>query len=213
MDAAVDIPLAVAPGPGEPAWANYIRGVVVGFLRLGQTLPALDLLVTSDVPLGAGLSSSAALEVAVATAFEAALGSALPPMTKARLCQQAEQELAGVPCGIMDQAVSALAQAGTALLIDCGDETVRAVTLPDSIAVVVSDTGVKHSLNDGAYAQRRAECTAAATALGVSSLRATSPAAVEAARSRLDPVIFRRALHVVTENVRTLAAAAAFLKR
>jgi galactokinase len=212
MQADVDIPLGVAPVAGEPAWANYIRGVVVGFLRLEQALPALDLSITSDVPLGAGLSSSAALEVATATAFEAALGTALPPMTKARLCQQAEQDLAGVPCGIMDQATSALAIAGTALLIDCGDETVRAVRLPDEVAVLVTNTGVKHNLADGAYAKRRAECAAAATALGISSLRSTSPAAVEAAKGRMDPVIYRRALHVVNENVRTLAAAGAFLR-
>jgi galactokinase len=181
-------------------------------LRLGHVLPALDLLITSDVPLGAGLSSSASLEVAVASAFEAALGITLPPMTKARLCQEAEQDLAGVPCGIMDQATSALAQEGTALLIDCGDETVRAVRLPAEVAVLVTNTGVKHNLGDGAYAQRRAECAAAAAALGVSSLRSTSPAAVEAAQGRLDPVIYRRALHVVHENVRTLAAAGAFLR-
>jgi galactokinase len=212
VDAQVDIPLGVVPTAGEPAWANYIRGVVVGFLQLGHALPALDLLITSDVPLGAGLSSSASLEVAIATAFEAALGNALPPMTKARLCQQAEQDLAGVPCGIMDQATSALALAGSALLIDCGDETVRAVTLPAEVAVLVTNTGVKHNLADGAYAKRRSECAAAAAALGVQSLRSTSPAAVEAAQSRLDPIIFKRARHVVNENVRTLAAAGAFLR-
>ena len=210
LDATVDIPLGAAPTAGEPAWANYLRGVVVGFLRLGHRLPALDLLITSDVPLGAGLSSSASLEVALATALEAALGIRLPAMAKARLCQKAEQELAGVPCGIMDQATSALAEAGSALLIDCSDESVRAIPLPADVAVLVSNTGVKHNLGDGAYAQRRAECAAAAAALGVASLRASSPQAVAAAQDRLDPVIYRRALHVVHENARTLAAADAF---
>jgi galactokinase len=210
--AEVDIPIDPNLRPGEPRWANYIRGVIAMFLRAGLTVPALDLLITSNVPLGAGLSSSAALEVSVATMFEAASGKSIEPMSKARLCQEAEHQLAGVPCGIMDQAVSSLARAGSALLIDCGDETVRAVPLPPEVAIVVTNTGVKHDLADGAYARRRAECTAAAHAMGITSLRAASPASVEAMQGRLDPIVYKRAFHVVSENVRTLAMAASLLR-
>ncbi len=212
-----DIAIEPTARRAEPAWANHARGVIAGYSRLAQAgqfpeLPGLDLLVTSDIPLGAGLASSASFEVALATAIEAAAGQALPPMTKARLCQEAEQELAGVPCGIMDHASAALARPGMALLIDCGDESVRAVPVPADLAVLIVDSGKRHDLADGSYQRRRSECAAAAHALGVASLRATSPAAVEAAAGRLDPVSFRRAFHVVNENVRTLAAAAALLK-
>jgi galactokinase len=208
----VDIPLDPNLKPGAPKWANYVRGVIAMFLRAGLAVPALDLLITSDVPLGAGLSSSAALEVSVATLFEAAAGKSIDPMSKARLCQEAEHQLAGVPCGIMDQAVSSLARAGSALLIDCGDETVRAVPLPAEAAIVVTNTNVRHDLADGAYAKRRAECNAAAHAMGIESLRAASPASVEAMHGRLDPVVYKRAFHVVSENVRTLAMAASLLR-
>ncbi|HEY0709149.1 MAG TPA: galactokinase [Polyangia bacterium] len=206
------IPIRADLQPEAPAWANYVRGVIVGFLELGLELPSLDLAVASDLPIGAGLSSSAALEVAVATAFEAALRTSLDPMIKARLCQEAENRLAGVPCGIMDQATACLALAGSLLLIDCGDETIRAVALADELSVIITDSGVQHAHSDGSYAQRRAECAAAAHALGITSLRATSPAAVEAAQGRIDPLLLRRALHVVSENVRTLATAGALLR-
>ncbi|HEY0711623.1 MAG TPA: galactokinase, partial [Polyangia bacterium] len=206
------IPIRADLQPEAPAWSNYVRGVIAGFLELGLELPSLDLVVASDLPMGAGLSSSAALEVAVATAFEAALRTSLDPMTKARLCQEGEQRLAGVPCGIMDQATSCLALAGSVLLIDCSDETIRAVALADDLSVIITDTEVHHDHSDGSYAQRRAECAAAAHALGITSLRATSPATVEAAQGRIDPLLLRRALHVVSENVRTLAAAGALLR-
>jgi galactokinase len=211
---ASEVVIPIRPGlqPEPPAWSNYIRGVIVGFLELGLELPSLDLVVSSDLPIGAGLSSSAALEVAIATAFEAALHTSLDPMVKARLCQDGENRLAGVPCGIMDQATACLALAGSVLLIDCSDETIRAVSLAEELSVVITDTEVHHEHNDGTYAKRRAECAAAAHALGITSLRATSPAAVEAAQGRVEPMLLRRALHVVSENVRTLATAGALLR-
>jgi galactokinase len=204
------IPLDVPLEPGEPRWANYVRGVVAGFAARGLAVPALDVAIASAVPPGAGLSSSAALEVAAATLLEAATGTALDPRDKARLCRRAEHEFAGVPCGLMDQLVSVLGDQAGALLIDCRAETARVVPMRDpGVAVLVCDTGVHHALGDGAYARRRAECEAAARVLGVDCLRDATPQAVALAAAQLGGVGHRRARHVVTENVRTLAAAAA----
>jgi galactokinase len=205
-----EIPLDAPVAPGPPTWANYVRGVVAGFRARGAIPPALDAVAVSDVPVGGGLSSSAALEVAAATLLEAATGTALDPLDKARLCRQAEHDYAGVPCGLMDQATAVLGDAGGALLIDCQAETARLVPLADpEVSVLVCNSNVRHALGDGAYARRRAECDEAARALGVASLRDTTEAAVEAARASMDPVIHRRARHVAGENARTLAAAAA----
>jgi len=211
IGASADIPLDRAIEPGPPAWANYVRGVVAGFAARGLAPPALDAVALSDVPVGGGLSSSAALEVATATLLEAVTGTALDRLDKARLCRQAEHDYAGVPCGLMDQATAVLGDQSGALLIDCQAEVARVVPLrAPEVSVVVCNSNVRHALADGAYAQRRAKCTGAARLLGVASLREATPAAVEAAREALGPVVHRRARHVVTENARTLAAAAAF---
>jgi galactokinase len=210
LDAEVEVGLE-GPVPREgAAWASYVRGVVDGLLRRGARLPALDAVVVSDLPLGGGLSSSAALEVAVATALEAASGIRLAPLERARLCQEAEQRFAGVPCGIMDQLASVMGDPAGALLIDCQSEGVQVVPLPAAeVSVLVSNSQVQHALADGAYARRRAECTEAAERLGLPDLRAASPERVEAARASLGDPVFRRARHVVGENGRTLAAARA----
>ncbi len=208
LNATIDIPLDGSVTRGDPPWANYVRGVVSGFEKRGLVLPAIDAAIVSDISLGGGLSSSAALEVATATLLEAVTGSALDPREKARLCRQAEHEFAGVPCGLMDQLASALGDEAGALLIDCGLEVVRVIPFADpSVSVLICNTGVKHALADGAYARRRTECAEAARQLGVSSLRDATPAMVEEAREFSDPVLRRRARHVVTENVRTLTAA------
>jgi len=208
LNASVDIRLDGSEVPGEPAWANYLRGVVSGFGERALVIPPLDAAIISEVPLGGGLSSSAALEVAMATLLEAVTGAVLEPREKARICRQAEHQFAGVPCGLMDQLASVMGDEAGALLIDCRLESVRVVPFADpEVSVLICNTNVKHALADGAYARRRTECSEAARQLGVSSLRDATPAMVEAAQG-LDPAVQRRARHVTTENLRTLAAAA-----
>jgi galactokinase len=208
LNSLVDIPLDAAVGPGEPTWANYLRGVVSGFERRRIALPPIDAAIVSDIPLGGGLSSSAALEVAAATLLDAVTESAFDPRLKARIARQAEHEFAGVPCGLMDQLASALGDEAGALLIDCMSEAVRVIPFADpGVTVLICDTGVKHALADGTYARRRAECAEAARQLGVPSLRDATPAMIDDASRISDPTVRRRARHVTTENVRTLAAA------
>ena len=209
VEASVDIPLTGALAPAEPTWANYLRGVVSAFAGRGLPIAPLDLVVVSEVPLGGGLSSSAAFEVASATLLEAAAGITLDPREKARICRQAEHEFAGVPCGLMDQLASVLGDEAGALLIDCQFEVVRIVPFDDpTVSLLICNSNVKHALADGAYLRRRAECAEAARGLGVASLRDATPEMVDGARGIFDPVVRRRARHVTTENVRTLAAAA-----
>ena len=206
----VDSPLGEKPLAGEPRWANYPRGVVAGFEARGLPLPALDALVMSDVPLGGGLSSSAAFEVAMATLLETARGRALDPAEKAQLCREAEHEYARVPCGIMDQLISVLGNEAGALLIDCRTGHTRPVPFADpSVSLLVANSNVRHSLGDGAYAVRMSACVEAARVIGVAELGLANPALVTAAEARLGPLLYRRARHVVTENERTRAAAEA----
>src|SRR5436189_2027314 len=192
----------------QPEWANYSRGVIAGFQRLGWELTGCDALIDSTVPLGGGLSSSAALEVATATLVDASSGRALDPVEKALLCQRAEHEFAGVPCGIMDQFTSVLARAEHLLLLDCRTRATEFVPVRDpSISVLIINTNVRHELTGGEYAQRRAQCEAAARALNVPALRDATVEGVKAARERMEPLTFRRARHVITETERTLQAA------
>jgi galactokinase len=193
---------------GEPAWANYVRGVVAGFQRLGVGIGGFEAVMDSTVPLGSGLSSSAALEVATATFLEARTGHELDRVEKALLCQRAEHEFAGVPCGIMDQFTSALAEANHLLLLDCRSREVELVPMTDpGVTVLIINTNVRHELANGEYARRRAQCEAAARALGVPSLRDATLQDLRTAQDRLDAVLFQRARHVITEIERTVAAA------
>lgn len=195
-------------------WTSYVRGVFAGFLERRPDVGPLDLLIDSRVPVGGGLSSSAALEVATATLLEAVADVRLEPVAKARLCQRAEHEYAGVPCGIMDQFSSTLGAAGMLLLIDCRSETAELVPLDDpDVAVLVINSNVKHELTGGEYAERRAQCEAAAQALGVGLLREATSAQVAASTAQLPPPLLQRARHVVGENERTQAAAAALRAR
>ncbi|MBM4380519.1 MAG: galactokinase, partial [Deltaproteobacteria bacterium] len=196
--------------PGEPHWANYVRGVLDGFATRGLQGPSLDLVIDSDVPAGAGLSSSAALEVALATLLEAATGHALDPMEKALLCQRAEHAFAGVPCGFMDQFASVLGREDHFLLIDCRSRAVEPVPMREAgLSLLVADTNLAHRLEDGQYARRRQECEEAARRLGVRSLREVSLEQVIHGESALAPLLARRARHVVTESARTQRAAQA----
>jgi galactokinase len=205
----VEIDLAAPLQPGRTDWGRYVEGVCAGYRRLGWDLPGFAAAITADLPSGGGLSSSAALEVGMATAIEALCGRSLAAVERALLCQRAEHEFAGVPCGIMDQFAVALAQPGAALLIDCRDRETSDVPLGDEVAVLVIDSGVSHALADGGYAARRRECEAAACGLGVRSLRDVTLLAWRAAERTLPEPDRRRARHVVTENVRVLAFAAA----
>jgi galactokinase len=162
----------------------------------------------STVPLGGGLSSSAALEVCTATLLETALGKPIDPIEKALLAQTAEHEFAGVPCGIMDQFISALGREGNLLLLDCRTRKTELVPMSDpAVSLLVINTNVKHELGSGEYAKRRAECEAAAKALGVASLRDATGEQLDAAKKRMSDVVFRRARHVIGEIERTTHAA------
>ena len=191
-------------------WSEYVRGIAWSLARAGHA-PAngWEGVVAGNVPLGAGLSSSAALELAAARAFAGAADMSWEPATMARLAQRAENEWVGVNCGIMDQMISAAGRAGHALLIDCRSLETRAVPLPPATAVVILDTGTRRGLVDSAYNERRAQCEAAAAFFAVPALRDVD-AATFAKRSReLEPGMRMRARHVVTENERTLRAAKA----
>jgi len=191
-------------------WSNYVAGVIAGCLARGMRPGGFHAVIGSDVPLGGGLSSSAALEVATATLMEAMTGVALEPVGKALLCQQAEHEFAGVPCGIMDQFASTLCQADHLMLLDCRSRQVEMIPFKDeALTVLIINSNVKHELSGGEYAERRGQCEAAAQKLGVSSLRDATLEQLEAVRSKLSPVEFCRARHAISEIARTTDAAIA----
>jgi len=201
-------PLTFCPGN----WSAYPAGVLAGFQQRGWEIPGFEADVSATLPAGGGLSSSAALEVATATLVETLCGRSLEPLEKALLCQAAEHAFAGVPCGIMDQTAVCCARAGHALLIDCRSLELQHVFLPAELSVLVINSGVKHSLADGAYARRREQCAAAAAGLGLASLR-DLPAAGAAARLASLPLPERaRAGHVVSENERVLRFTEALAK-
>jgi galactokinase len=195
---------------GRGKWANYAAGVVAGFLAHGVKPGGFDALVHSNVPLGGGLSSSAALEVATATLLEAITGRALDPVEKALLCQQAEHDFAGMPCGIMDQFISVLGRAGQLLLLDCRSRQPELVPMTDpTVTVLIINTNVKHELTGSEYPTRRKQCEAAAKALGLVSLRDATPEMLEQGKNKMDEVVYRRARHVIGEIRRTVQAAQA----
>ena len=190
-------------------WAAYVSGVAWSLAQAGHRLSGWEGLVTSDLPPDAGLSSSAALELAVARVFAALSGLPWDPVALARTARRAENEWVGVACGVMDQLVSACGLRDHALLIDCRSLAMEPVPLPTGATVLVLDTRVSRRLADTAYNQRRQECAAAALRLGVDSLRDLDPVQLERSRGWLDANLYRRALHVITENARTLDGARA----
>lgn len=202
------IDLSVPIKPGVPKWSNYPRGVIAGCLERNMNPGGLDVLLNSTVPLGSGLSSSASLEVCTATLIEAVTGRTIVPVEKALLAQKAEHEFAGVPCGIMDQFISVMGRQNCLLLLDCRSRETQLVPINDpGVSVLIANTNVKHELANGEYAQRRAQCEAAVKILGVPSLRAATPEALEQAKGKMDDVVFRRARHVIGEIERTVHAA------
>ena len=204
--ATIDISAPVVKG--APKWSNYIRGVIAGFQDRGVKIPALDVAMISTVPLGSGLSSSAALEVCTATLLEAATGKKINPVEKSLLCQKAENEFADVPCGIMDQFISVMGRKNNLLLLDCRSREMKLVPMADdSVQLLIANTNVKHELSGGEYASRRAQCEAAAKILGVASLRDATSQMLESAKSKMDKIVFRRARHVIGEIGLTVKAA------
>ncbi|HZZ26633.1 MAG TPA: galactokinase [Pirellulales bacterium] len=196
--------------PGPVTWSSYVQGVIAGFVARGFSVPAFEAVILSNVPLGGGLSSSAALEVATATLLEAMLGKSLEPVQKALLCQEAEHQYAGVPCGIMDQFSSVLCTADHLMLLDCRSQQAKLVPFTAAdVTVLIANSNVKHELTGGEYAQRRVQCEAAAKVLGVDTLRDATVAHLEAARDKLGNVNYRRARHVIGEIDRTEKAALA----
>jgi len=206
------------PQPSIKGWQNYIIGVVAQFLERGIVLPPLKAVIASTVPLGSGLSSSAALEVAVATFLESITGHQLDPWDKVRMCQTAEHRFAGMPCGIMDQFSSVFGRAGCLMLLDCRNHDLRYIpygestTDDEAMTLVVTNSNVKHALVDGEYALRRRQCKSACEKLEIASLRDLTMERLIAYADRLSEIEFRRARHVVTEIARTLACADAIEK-
>lgn len=202
--------LRIENSTAAPAWTTYIRGTLELTREAGLNLGGLDLWIESDIPTGAGLSSSAALCVALATLIEHATGITLGHAAKARLCQRVEHEYAKVPCGIMDQTIIAAAHEHTAMLLDCRSMVTTYIPFDGrEVRVLIADTGVSRALASSAYAARRAECEAAAAFLGVQSLR-DAPAPTEEWGTSIP---LRRARHVVTENARVQAFAEAIRAR
>ncbi len=190
-------------------WVEYIKGVAneLNFARL--QVKGWDGVLGGDVPNGAGLSSSAAVEMAAARAFAAVSGFNWEPARMAQIGQRAENHWVGVNCGIMDQMASAAAQAGHALFLDCRSLEYEQVPLPNEVVVVVMDTSTRRGLVDSAYNERRAQCEAAANFFGVPALRDVSLEEFQAKRDELKNTVMRRARHVITENQRVLDAVAA----
>ncbi|HJV60896.1 MAG TPA: galactokinase [Albitalea sp.] len=197
----------------DAPWANYVRGVVRQLAAQGVALHGADFAISGNVPQGAGLSSSASLEVAVLQALrQLEHVDALDEPAMARIAQKAENEFVGCACGIMDQLASACGVEGHALLIDCRSLQVSPVPLPPGVAVLIADSRVQRGLVGSEYNLRRAQCEAAARHFGVAALRDLPLGAFEDDHRPLDAVVRRRARHVLTENERTLSAAAALAR-
>jgi galactokinase len=196
----------------KPTWADYVRGVADMLQREGFTLRGMDAAISGDVPRAAGLSSSAAMELAAVTAFRQLSALALDPVRAALLGQRAENEFVGMRCGIMDQFISSLGKADHALLIDCRSLDYELVPMPAGARVVVTDSAIRRGLVDSAYNERRAQCEEGARLMGVKALRDVSVEMFETHRAQLPAVTARRCEHVVTEDQRTLDSVEA-LKR
>lgn len=209
-DELTTIPLGAPVEIGEPKWSNYVRGVIRGFQNRGHHVHGFDAYIISSVPGGAGLSSSAALECAVATFLEGLLDTHLQTREKALLCQKAEHDFAHVPCGIMDQFASAFGAPNKLVLIDCqsGEPDLVPFENPD-LTVLIANTMVHHELSDGGYAARRKHTEEGLATLGKASWRDVVAEDIQANWTDLGSPINRRARHVVSEIERTKAAARA----
>ena len=208
LAATAQAPLGNLQPVASESWANYVFGVAEGFLARAAKTRGLEATIRSTVPIGAGLSSSAALECATARALQQAWGTDFDDMELARIGQEAEHKFAGVRCGLLDQVTSLFATRDHAVFFDCRSLEVERVPVPPEARFVIVQSGVKHALSDGAYNERRAECEEAAQVLGVQKLREATLQAIDEAEhsGRLHGAPLRRARHVVGENARVAAA-------
>jgi len=203
----IELDLRDTDPSGRKHWSDYVRGVALLLRKGGYPVRGADLLIETTVPLGAGLSSSAALEVATARALLGAFNLSMSRLELAKLCQRAEHEYAGARCGIMDQFICAHAEANCALLLDCRSLEFKLLPFHPAYTLVACNTMVKHDLATGAYNQRRAECEEGARLLGevLPNVRALRDVTLEQLclhAAQLPPTVFRRCRHVVSENER-----------
>ncbi|RPI22695.1 MAG: galactokinase [Acidobacteria bacterium] len=192
-------------------WSNYIRGVIAEYRKRGDRIRGMDLLVSGNVPIGSGLSSSAALEVATAETCRVLSGLTIDPVALALLSQSAERQFVGVQCGIMDQFVSTLGRESAALFLDCRDLSYQWVPLPTEACIVICDSRKQRSLQTSEYNERRAECEGAVAVLNqalgnIRALRDVTLEQLEDNKHLMPEMRYRRARHVVTENQRVLSA-------
>jgi len=197
------------PQKQEKGWQEYLKGITKVLQEAGWKLTGWEGVMMGDIPQGAGLSSSAALEMACLRAFAEASGKSWQPQIAAKMAQQAETEWVGISCGIMDQLISACGVAGHALFIDCRNLEMKPVKLPEGIRVMILDTMTRRGLVDSLYNERHSQCLQAAEILGKSILREVSLTELQAQSSKLSPLLYRRAEHVISENQRVKHAVGA----
>ena len=209
----VEFELALpVPKSKQAFWSNYVQGVAQVLMERGHALQGVNMVIAGNVPQGAGLSSSASLEVVTGMALTTISEEKISPATLALIGQQAENQYVGCNCGIMDQLISACGEKGHALLLDCRSLATQSVSIPKGSAVVIVNSNVKRGLVGSEYNTRRQQCEMAAQYYGVKALRDLTIEQLESGRKGIDSVAWRRARHVVTENTRTELAADALAK-
>ena len=206
FDQRVVIPINQALTKGE-GWSEYLKGLINIFKHSKFEIFGWKGVMAGNIPIGAGLSSSAALSLALTRAFGTVCNWDWNPIQMARICQLAENQWVGVNCGIMDQMISAFGQEDHALLIDCRSLKTTPVTLPEVVRVVILDTGTRRGLVDSAYNERRDQCESVASFFGEKALRDISYKKLQEAKNKIDPIQFKRARHVIKENERVLDCA------
>ncbi|MCC6424971.1 MAG: galactokinase [Phycisphaerales bacterium] len=203
----------------EPAWSNYVRGVAAELIGAGIAIEGMDLYIDNTLPMGGGLSSSAAIEVGTALCFLTQQGQKMDLTRLALLCQKAEHEYALVPCGIMDQTIVSSGREGHAMLFDCRNGTKQFIRIDEKeLRVVIVNSMVKHELSGGEYALRRKQCEEGAAFFhrinpAIRSLRDVTIKQLDESKGKLDPIIYKRCRHVVSENHRTTDAALALERK
>ena len=210
----MDLSLQELAGPPRKHWSDFVRGVAAVLQSRGYRFGGANLIIEGQVPMGAGLSSSASLEVAIALALLSASPSNAAPLELAKMCQRAEHEYVGTRCGMMDQFIAVFGQVDHALMLDCRSLQAESLVIPHDVRLVICNSMVKHVLASGEYNRRRADCETGVgilkkSLLQVSALRDVSPQQLESHRQDLPDVVYRRCRHVTTENQRVLDAAGA----
>ena len=208
----VDLPLDQLEGPPRAHWSDFIRGVAAVLETKGHRLSGANLIVHGQVPIGAGLSSSASLEVATALALLSSAKSDVPPLDLVKLSQRAEHEYVGTRCGIMDQFIAVFGEYGHALMLDCRSLQYELLAIPSDVRLVICNSMVRHNLASGEYNRRRADCETGVQLLRkhlprIAALRDVTVTDLEKYRSDLPDIIYRRCRHVISENQRVLDAA------